>query len=92
MRRDILKGELSRDHVLGLAEMILDYVLGRHLNEEKSPAEWDLAAADVDLGEYFGIKPGTIVYEGRTATRSAKRSGRASSRSTTARSRSSARR
>ena len=65
MRRGILKGELARDHVLGLAEMVLDYVLGRHLNEEKSPAEWDLAAADVDLGEYFGLKPGTIVYEGK---------------------------
>ncbi len=66
MRRGILKGELAREHVLGLAEMVLDYVLGRHLNEEKSPADWDLAAADVDLGEYFGLKPGTIAYEGKS--------------------------
>jgi preprotein translocase subunit SecA len=66
MRRGILKGELAREHVLGLAEMVLDYVLGRHLNEEKSPADWDLSAADVDLGEYFGLKPGTIAYEGKS--------------------------
>jgi preprotein translocase subunit SecA len=65
MRRGILKGELARDHVLGLAETILDYVLGRHLAEEKSPADWDLAAADVDLGEYFGLKPGGIEYAGK---------------------------
>src|SRR5262245_9819413 len=66
MRRGILKGELARDHVLGLSETILDYVLGRHLDEEKSPADWDLAACDVDLGEYFGLKPGTVAYEGKS--------------------------
>ncbi len=66
MRRGILKGELSRDHVLGLAETILDYILGRHLNEDKSPADWDLAACDLDLGEYFGIKPGTVAYTGKS--------------------------
>ena len=62
MRREILRGELARDRVLALAETILDYVLGRHLNEEKSPEEWDLAAADIDLQEYFGLKPGSFVY------------------------------
>ena len=62
MRRGILKGELARDHVLGLAETILDYVLGRHLEEEKSPQEWDLAANDIDLQEYFGVKPGSVAY------------------------------
>ena len=62
MRREILRGELARDRILALAETILDYVLGRHLNEEKGPDEWDLAAADIDLQEYFGIKPGSFVY------------------------------
>jgi preprotein translocase subunit SecA len=62
MRRGILRGELARDHVLGLAETILDYILGRHLEEGKDPQEWDLAAADVDLQEYFGIKPGTFPW------------------------------
>ncbi len=66
MRRGILRGELARDHVLGLAETILDYVLGRHLPEEKDPQEWDLAACDVDLQEYFGIKPGTFPWAEKT--------------------------
>ncbi len=66
MRRGILKGELAREHVLGLAEMVLDYVLGRHLDEEKGAQEWDLAAADVDLQEYFGLKAGSIDYAEKT--------------------------
>ncbi len=66
MRRGILKGELARAHVLALAETILDYILGRHLDEEKGPAEWDLPAADLDLQEYFGLKPASVTYEGKT--------------------------
>jgi preprotein translocase subunit SecA len=65
MRKEILTGVQGREHVQTLAEMILDYVLDRHLSEEKGPAEWDLGAADVDLQEYFGIKPGSIPYEGK---------------------------
>jgi preprotein translocase subunit SecA len=65
MRRGILKGELAREHVLGLAETILDYILGRHLDDNKSPADWDLTATDVDLAEYFGLKPGSIEYPGK---------------------------
>ena len=52
MRREILRGEQAREHILGLAETILDYVLGRHLNEDKSPDEWDLDANELDLQEY----------------------------------------
>ena len=66
MRRGILRGELARDHVLGLAETILDYILGRHLEEAKDPQEWDFAAGDIDLQEYFGIKPGTFPYAEKT--------------------------
>src|SRR5215510_12398411 len=32
---------------MGLAETILDYILGRHLDEEKGAQEWNLAAADI---------------------------------------------
>ncbi len=66
MRREILRGDAARDHVLGLAETILDYILGRHLDEEKGPQEWDLPACDIDLGEYFGLKPGSFDYAGKT--------------------------
>jgi preprotein translocase subunit SecA len=65
MRREILRGEQGRDHILGLAETILDYILGRHLPEDKSVEEWDLASCDLDLQEYYGLKPATIVYAGK---------------------------
>jgi preprotein translocase subunit SecA len=66
MRRGILRGETAREHVLTLAETILDYILGRHLHEDKSAQEWDFTAADIDLQEYFGLKPGTFVYAEKT--------------------------
>ena len=66
MRRGILRGETAREHVLTLGETILDYVLGRHLDENKSAQEWDFAAADIDLQEYFGLKPGAFVYAEKT--------------------------
>ena len=65
-RREILTGHRGKDEVLGLAEMIVDYLLGRHLPEEKSPAEWDLAALDVDLKEYYGFPPGAFDFSGKT--------------------------
>jgi preprotein translocase subunit SecA len=65
MRRGILRGETARDRVLELAETILDYILGRHLNEDKDPQEWALAACDLDLQEYFGLKPGSFDYVGK---------------------------
>ena len=65
MRLLILRGETGRDHVLELAETILDYILGRHLNEDKDPQEWDLSANDLDLQEYFGLKPGSFDYVGK---------------------------
>jgi preprotein translocase subunit SecA len=66
MRREILRGEAARDHVLGLAETILDYILGRHLAEDKDPQDWDLPACDIDLQEYFGLKPGSFGYAGKS--------------------------
>jgi len=66
MRREILRGEQARDHVLMLTETILDYILGRHVNDEKAADEWDLAACDLDLQEYFGLRPGSLDHTGKT--------------------------
>jgi preprotein translocase subunit SecA len=66
LRRDILRGRRAKEEVLGLAEMILDYVMGRHLPEDKAQQEWDWAALDVDLKEYFGIEPGSLELAGKT--------------------------
>jgi preprotein translocase subunit SecA len=66
LRREILSGKQSKEEVLGLAEMILDYLLGRHLPEAKSPEEWDLAALDLELKEYYGFEPARFDFTGKT--------------------------
>ncbi|HEY7112108.1 MAG TPA: preprotein translocase subunit SecA [Thermoanaerobaculia bacterium] len=66
LRRDILTGQRSKPEILGLAEMIVDYLLGRHMSEDKSPTEWDLPALDVDLKEYYGFEPGRFDFSGKT--------------------------
>ena len=65
LRRDILKGKQSKDEILALADVILDYTLGRNLPEDKAFDEWDMAAFDVDLKEYFGIEAGSLDFTGK---------------------------
>jgi preprotein translocase subunit SecA len=65
LRRDILQGKQARDEILALAEVILDYALGRNLPEDKGHDQWDFAAFDVDLKEYFGIAPGAFDFAGQ---------------------------
>ncbi len=66
LRREILEGRQGKDEVLALAEMILDYTLGRNLPEDKGPDEWDLPAFDLDLKEYFGIAPSSLDFGEKT--------------------------
>ncbi|HEY3172367.1 MAG TPA: preprotein translocase subunit SecA [Thermoanaerobaculia bacterium] len=65
LRLDILKGRQSKDEILALADVILDYTLGRNLPEDKAFDEWDMAAFDVDLKEYFGIEAGSLDFTGK---------------------------
>ncbi|HSE63900.1 MAG TPA: preprotein translocase subunit SecA [Thermoanaerobaculia bacterium] len=65
LRRDILQGNQGREEILALAEVILDYAIGRSLPEDKGPDEWDFAAFDLDLKEYFGIAPGAFDFSGK---------------------------
>jgi len=65
LRRDILKGKQSKDEILALADVILDYTLGRNLPEDKAFDEWDMGAFDVDLKEYFGIEAGSLDFTGK---------------------------
>ena len=66
LRRDILRGNQSKDEVLALASTILEYTLGRNLPEDKAPDEWDMPAFELDLKEYFGIAPGSIDFSGKS--------------------------
>ncbi len=66
LRREILAGQWNKERMLELADMILAYLLGRHLPEDKHPDEWDVPALAVELREYFGVEPGAVVFEGKT--------------------------
>ncbi|HKA37133.1 MAG TPA: preprotein translocase subunit SecA [Thermoanaerobaculia bacterium] len=66
MRREILRGRLAKEKVLELAEMIVDYLLGRHLPEDKAADEWDIPAFEMDLKEYYGFESGAIEIPGKT--------------------------
>ncbi len=66
LRREILAGRRGKEQVLGLSEMIADYLLGRHMADDKDPDEWDLPALDLDLKEYFGFEPGSRDFSGKT--------------------------
>ncbi len=67
LRLEILKGRQAKEKVLELAEMILDYLLNRHLNEDKGPDEWDLPAFETDLKEYYGLEGGAVAFAGKNA-------------------------
>ena len=68
----------ARDHVLELAETILDYILGRHLDRGQGPRTSGTSPAfDIDLQEYFGLKPGSLRLRRQgPRRRSARSSGR----------------
>jgi preprotein translocase subunit SecA len=65
MRKEILTGRLAKEKLLELAEMIVDYLLGRHLPEEKAADEWDIPAFELDLKEYYGFESGAIEIPGK---------------------------
>jgi preprotein translocase subunit SecA len=56
MRLDILKGNLSKDHVLSLAETILDSTLDRLLPEDQGPDRWNLEEFAIALKDYYGME------------------------------------
>ncbi len=55
LRRDILKGDLSKDYILALSATILDSLLDRLLPKEKAADQWDLPEFSIGLKDYFGI-------------------------------------
>jgi preprotein translocase subunit SecA len=66
LRREILAGQWNKDKMLELADTILQYLLERHLPEEKHVDEWDLPAFAVELREYYGLEPENPTFEGKT--------------------------
>jgi len=57
MRRMILEGKRTREHVLELAEEIIDWYLDNYCGEKDSPDNWSLESLQSALKETFGIEP-----------------------------------
>jgi preprotein translocase subunit SecA len=66
LRLEILKGRQGKEKILELTEMILDYLFGRHLPEEKGADEWDFPAFALDLKDYFGLEGASVSFEEKT--------------------------
>ncbi len=70
LRREILARRAGKDYILGLAETIVDYVVGPHCPRTRAPTEWNLAGGDTDLLAYFDLEVrDRSAYAGKTRRR-----------------------
>jgi preprotein translocase subunit SecA len=56
MRRMILEGKDTRDHVLNLSQEVLDWYLDLYLDPKDDADEWDYDAAQLALKETYGVE------------------------------------
>jgi len=56
-RKEILEGKDMKSYIEDLTEQILDWLIDLHLNEDKSPDEWDIDAFKAALTGQYGIEP-----------------------------------
>jgi preprotein translocase subunit SecA len=57
MRRMILEGKDTRDHVLRLVDEVLDWYLDNYCAEKDNASAWSYESLQVALKETFGIEP-----------------------------------
>src|SRR5262245_44675804 len=57
MRRSILEGKRTRDHVLELAGDIVEWYLDNYCSEKDGPEDWSLESLQSALKETFGLEP-----------------------------------
>jgi preprotein translocase subunit SecA len=55
MRRIVLEGKNTREHVLGLAREVLDWYLDNYAAEKQDPGEWNTVGMHLALKETFGV-------------------------------------
>jgi preprotein translocase subunit SecA len=55
MRRIVLEGKNTREHVLGLAGEVLDWYLDNYAAEKQDPGEWNTDGMHMALKETFGV-------------------------------------
>jgi preprotein translocase subunit SecA len=59
MRRIVLEGKNTRDHVIGLSREVLDWYLDNYAAEKQDPGEWNLEGMHLALKETFGVDVST---------------------------------
>jgi len=58
LRRMILEGKNTRDHVVRLSHEILDWYLDNYCEEKVNPDDWNLSSLHLALKETFGLEIG----------------------------------
>jgi preprotein translocase subunit SecA len=56
-RREVLKGETLKEQVTEWAEELADEVIGRCVDKDRHPSEWDWSALREGLNHQFNIRP-----------------------------------
>jgi preprotein translocase subunit SecA len=67
MRRMILEGKNTREHVLGLVDEIVEWYADSYCSEKDSPSEWSFESLQGALKETFGVE--VPIAELRTLSR-----------------------
>ena len=57
MRRMVLEGKDTREHVLNLAREVIEWYLDNYCSEKDSPENWSLESLQSSLKETFGLEP-----------------------------------
>jgi preprotein translocase subunit SecA len=57
MRRMILEGKDTREHVLSLAQDVIDWYLDNYCAENDDPGRWSLESLQIAIKETFGFEP-----------------------------------
>jgi preprotein translocase subunit SecA len=55
MRRMVLEGKDTREHVLSLSSEVLDWYLDSYCDEKQDPGEWNLAGLQSALRDTYGL-------------------------------------
>jgi preprotein translocase subunit SecA len=56
MRRMILEGKNTREHVLNLVDEIVEWYVDSYCNEKDSPSNWELETLQSSMKETFGVE------------------------------------
>ncbi len=56
-RREILEGKDKREHIFGLMETLVEWIMENYTDQEKSPEDWDIEGFNKTYSTQFGQDP-----------------------------------